>query len=125
MPHLLFSSLPSFPAKHTQHIREENVKEQFGGIYIDEATNQLRIEAPPNAATFVDGVDVVAELNNLKSITATSQVSVYTFMCCIQKRALIVCLPTQLLQGTCEAYRSRFALHDVHPYSTFRALKLI
>ena len=76
MPHLLFSSLPSFPAKHTQHIREENVKEQFGGIYIDEATNQLRIEAPPNAATFVDGVDVVAELNNLKSITATSQVSV-------------------------------------------------
>ena len=45
----------------TQETREE---EQFGGIYIDETSNQLRIEAPVGAATFIDGVDVVTELKN-------------------------------------------------------------
>ena len=41
--------------------------DQFGGIYIDEASNDLLVDSPAGGTTIIDGVSIVSELNKLVS----------------------------------------------------------
>ena len=60
---------PSGPLRGPRHGCEAPMSEgdQFGGIYIDEASNDLLVDSPAGGTTIIDGVSIVSELNKLVS----------------------------------------------------------